>query len=599
MPNSQSNGLVAFTKADSSEPPLEIPALLQAIEDLSTSNQGRKALDYCEQWLHANANIPLSFAVWHTYGVVLHSMGEMNRAVFAFQAALEQNPLFVSSALALSSCLEAQGNLEQADLPLERALQSRADRVTLLNNLGRLAADRWDHERAENFLAESLALQPLQHDVLVTLVLLRQRLCRWPTIPSEWGLADDVLKYFGPLSALAEFNDPQAHLEVAKNFTQAKFPEVGEPLVQAGQLYPNHEKVRVGFLSPDFRLHATSVFFAPLLERLNRESFTVWALDITPSPDEGVLWRKRLLGGVDHHLPLQGLSATDAAKAIKTQEIDILIDMGGMSGNARPDIVALRPAPIQVSYLGFLGSCGNSAIDYIFAAKDMLLEEEAEHYQEKPLYLPNAYVPIELIVEPHLQYTKADCQLPDDAFVFCALLNPYKIRPDVFDAWLRILTRTPQSILWLITDSQAQKNNLLAYAKKHGIDNSRLVFASRMQPSEYRAKLGLADLFLDTTPYGSGATARDAILANLPVLTCAGRSMMSRFSAHLMNLLGLSDFVVSDLAQYEEFAFRMASDPVLLKDYKIKMAQALELSELFSIDQFANDFESALKSVIK
>jgi predicted O-linked N-acetylglucosamine transferase (SPINDLY family) len=367
------------------------------------------------------------------------------------------------------------------------------------------------------------------------------------------------------------------------------------------QPYTGHPKIRLGFLSADFRLHATSVFFAPLLAQLDRNIFEVYALDITVKQEVFSDVRIRLLGYVDHHVPLQGLTDDEAAKQISSLEIDVLIDLAGLTAGARPMIVQAKPAPIQVAYLGFIGSSAFSSIDYLITTNDLIAPGTADCYQEKLLCLPGAYLPIapDLITYEDVPLERSQCGLPDDAVVYCALVNTYKITPQMFECWLRILKKVENGVLWLIGDNQTVQRNLTACASAQGVDINRLIFTARIPPARYRTYLKNADILLDTHPYGNGATAREAILANLPILTFPGKTMMSRLTAHLMSHLDLSDLIASDMAQYEQVAIRLGHNPTQIAQYKKQMREAQVNSTLFDVDQFVLDFADQIKSIVK
>ncbi len=578
----------------------EVGQILQQSNGLLAAGNLPAALELLQTWLVKNPNTPQSFMAWYELGRVLQMSGLPERAEHAFKVVLEQRPGLHEASLAMGVALEAQGKTQEALAVWGASVQSDDTRVALLNNVGRVLDAAFQFEPAEEVLIKSLRSKPNQPEVISTLVHLRARMCRWPVVTLELGVSVEVQQEcMGPLTALSEFDDPAQVLKASRNFLKQKgFDAVGEPLAKRGAFYKDHKKLRIGFLSADFRLHATSIFFVSILEKLDREKFEVYALDITVAQTAFLEMRNRILQGIDHHVPLTKLDDVTAAQTIRNCEIDVLVDMAGLTAGARPGVVARRPAPLQISYIGFLGSCGMDAVDYIVTTKDLFPKEEEGAYSEKPLFLPDTYLSMDDVSNAHPTPTRASCGLPEQGFVYCALLNPFKLRPEMFERWMRILSKVPGSVLWLVEENPTSKKNLIEEAKKLGIGPERLVFATRVMPQEYKARLQLADLFLDTSPYGNGATAHDALLANLPMLTKPGRTMMSRLTAHMMSKLGMDNFIVKDWKAYEKMAIDFGLYPKRIVAEKERMRAARQNSQLFNRSKFVKEFGDMLLDAV-
>jgi predicted O-linked N-acetylglucosamine transferase (SPINDLY family) len=582
--------------------PMDFGQIFNAAQSLELTGDVVGAIDFYRTWLIQHANTSLAYLAWYEFGRLLDKSGEHERSAAAFTAALEQKPDFAMAAIALGYQHERTGQADQALTVWRQCLASGGEPITLLNNIGRVCDGLFRHEEAEAALRQSWQINNQQPEVISTLMHLRQRLCQWPIDDASLGLKEaGHPDHFGPIASLAMFNDPAVNLESTKAFLKSKGYDAIVPVQMQKRLLSHSEsgqsKIRVGFLSADFRMHATSVFFGSLLEKLNRSQFEVYALDITVSKEVFGTVREDLLSKADHCLALQNCSDEEAIAQIRALELDVLVDMAGLTAGARPAIVAHRVAPTQVAYLGFIGSCGIEALDYIISAPDLLLPEQEQGYCEKPLHLSGPYFAInkDLVGFDAPDFSREQCALPPNAFVYCALLNSYKITQPVFECWLRILVRVPSSVLWLVGDNETVKKNLTEYAAQLGIDDSRLVFTQRVHPGHFRSYLRCADVFLDTSPYGNGATAREAILANLPILTCPGNTMMSRLSGHLMLQLQMKDFVVSNWNAYEEFAVKLGQTPELITQYKNKMEGAQKNSPIFDADKFAKEFGAALQ----
>ncbi len=583
---------------------VSLPVLMVQVQQLELSKQDERAMALYQRWLMNNANMPMAHLAWHDYGRLLAKNQDESRAISAFRAAIEQKSDFIPSLLALGISLEKIGQSTEAiSLWKTQIDEVNQNLSVLLNNVGRVELNLSNLEGSEAALLASLRSKPGQFDVISTILHLRQKMSKWPVIIPELQISEvNSASYFGPLSSLAYFNDPVLNLESTRNFLKAKGYYDSAPMGNSHSFcYKKHEKIKVGFLSADFRLHATSVFFAPLLADLNRGIFEVYALDITTRNDPFGDVRQRLLNSVDQHIPLQNLTDQQAVDLIRFHEIDVLVDMSGLTADARPGIVLAKAAPVQVSYLGFIGSSAMESVDYIVTTKELYLEECTDGYVEQPLFLPEIYIPIneDLMPNMDIKISKRDCALPEDGFIYCALVNTYKITPEVFSSWMRILQAVERSVIWLIGENETVKKNLTEFAKNYGIDSLRLIFTARIPPPHYRAYLANADILLDTFPYGNGATAREAILANLPILTRPGKTMMSRLTGHLMGRIGLTDFVVSSAEEYEQFAIALGRSPQRMLPYKQIMHQSRHESSLFKVQEFVAQFGEVLKGVVK
>jgi len=274
--------------------------------------------------------------------------------------------------------------------------------------------------------------------------------------------------------------------------------------------------------------------------------------------------------------------------------VDIVVDLKGYTTDARPGICAFRPAPIQVSYLGFPGTMGVDFIDYIIADATVLPFDKQPHYTEKIVHLPDCYQPNDTkrkISEQPMMRRVAG--LPDGQFVFCCFNNSWKITPTFFDVWMRLLHRVENSVIWLLTDNAGTERNLRNEAEKRSVDPSRLVFAKRVPPDEHIARYRLADLFLDTLPYGAHTTASDALWAGLPVLTCKGQAFAGRVGASLLRAVGVPELVVSSLPEYEALALKLALEPDFLSQLRAKIARNRDTCPLFNTQRFVRHIEAA------
>jgi predicted O-linked N-acetylglucosamine transferase (SPINDLY family) len=374
-----------------------------------------------------------------------------------------------------------------------------------------------------------------------------------------------------------------ARLEIAEEYPAQK------PLWR-GERY-RHDKIRVAYLSTDFRAHAVAFLIAGIFEQHDKSRFETTAISI--SPDDKSETRMRIEAAFDKFIDVREMSDADAAKLMREMEIDIAVDLNGFTGDSRTGILAFRPAPVQVNYLGYPGTMGAPYIDYIIADSTVIPAERQAHYNEKVVYLPDAYQANDRKRRIGETPNRAEAGLPERGFVFACFNNTYKIGPEVFDVWMRVLHAVDDSVLWLLEDNTIASANLRREAETRGIPARRLVFAPRRKPHEHLARQRLADLFLDTRPYNAHTTASDALWMGLPLVTCPGNSFPARVAETLLKAIGVPELITTSLAEYEALALKLAREPARLADVKAKLAQNRDTTPMFDTARFARYLESA------
>jgi SAM-dependent methyltransferase len=327
-----------------------------------------------------------------------------------------------------------------------------------------------------------------------------------------------------------------------------------------------------------------------LFELHDRERFSVHGFCWTR--EDGSAVRRRIIAAMDQFTRIGELDDDAAAQCIRAQEIDILIDLQGLTSGARPNVLMQRPAPVQISYLGFPGTSGLPTLDYLLADAFLLPEAQRAQYSEQPLLAPYCFQISDCRREQAPPLTRAAVGLPDDAFVFCCFNNNYKITEEVFGAWMRILQQVPGSLLWLLADNPSVPLNLRREAQQRGIDPQRLVFAERVAPPVYLTRYTLADVFLDTFPFNAGTTANDALWMGLPVVTRSGRAFAARMAGALLHAAGLDELIVDTLAEYEALAVRLAQSPPTLLALKTAVAKLREHGGVFDMPARVRDIEA-------
>lgn len=356
-------------------------------------------------------------------------------------------------------------------------------------------------------------------------------------------------------------------------------------------------KIRVAYLSTDLRDHVVSDMIAGCLERHDKTQFEITAISLARS--DGSNMRRRLEATFDRFIEAELMSDGHVVSLIRELDIDIAVDMNGNSGDTRTEILALRPAPLQVSFLGYPGTMGTSCYDYIIADRIVLPETLRRHYTEGVAYLPDSYMPndAERPIAPGTP-SRADAGLPKKGFVFACHNSEYKIGPEIFAIWMNLLSAVDSSVLWLKSVNGSAIKNLRQEAARRGVDPARIIFARRIpETDKHLARLRAADLFVDTLPYNAHATACDALWAGLPVLTCMGDSFPGRVAGSILNAAGLPDLTTAALTEYEEEARRLANDPRRLAEIRDRLARNRATCPLFDTKRYTRNLESAYRSL--
>jgi predicted O-linked N-acetylglucosamine transferase (SPINDLY family) len=534
-------------------------------------------------------------AAWFNLGTEFGHAGDAAGAMQAYYSALAISPGFAQAAVNLGLLLERHGEPVAALQVWTEALQPDDSRIALLNQRGRMLEQSGDLAGAADALHASLLTRHDQPDAVQHWLHLRQKMCRWPvlseTIP---GLTrHDLIAQSGPLAALALTDDVPTQRAIAAGFIARKTQPV--PALAPTDGY-RHDRIRVGYLSSDFCSHAMSYLIAELFERHDRSRFEVHGY--CASPDDGSPIRARVIAAFDRFTSVVSLTDEAAARRIRDDEIDILIDLNGLTSGGRLQILRWKPAPVQATYLGFIGPVPLPELDFLLCDDFVIPPGVASAYQPVPLPIEGLYQANDSkrVVGPPM--SRAEVGLPVDRFVFCCFSNHYKITEAMFSGWMEILRQTGDAVLWLVDDNQWSRANLRERALVAGVDPSRLLFAGRTDPASYMARLAVADLFLDTFPYNAGTIASDAIRMGLPLLTLAGRSFASRMAARMLHAIGADAGVAETLEGYVSRAVGLATDRDRYAAYRGHFTETAWEGSLGDIAGFTGHFEAALLRMV-
>jgi predicted O-linked N-acetylglucosamine transferase (SPINDLY family) len=496
----------------------------------------------------------------------------------------------------LGICQHHAGDYAGAEASFGRALALVPDDAVILTNLGSLFVDREDYARAEAVLTRATAQDPPLLYARSLLALSRAQLCAWAGLDALHDAirreldagSDDAVNAFAALSMPLP---PATQLQVARRWARdlaaPAAPALAVPAARRAT------SLRVGYVSSDFRTHATASLLTEVWERHERTRLAIHAYSIGPRETSPL--RTRIEAAFDRFVDCSGDSVEQTARRIAEDGIAILIDLNGYTTHAKSEIFALKPAPVQIGWLGYLGTLGANWYDYVLADRFVCPPAQQRFFTERFLYLPDCYCPSDTrrpvaAVRPE----RMACGLPEQGFVFCCFNSTYKILPTVFDVWMRLLREMPGSVLWLAPGNATAAANLRREALERGLDPSRLVFAPRVGLSEHLARHAHADLFLDTVPYNAGATANDALFMGVPVLTCVGDTMASRVAGSQLSAIGLSELATTRLGDYEALALALARDPALLRQYKDRLRVNRDTHPLFDMARFTRALDDRL-----
>ena len=537
---------------------------------------------------------PLHPETLNNRAVTLIKLKQMHEAIKSLDACLNLEPNYADAHNNRGLVLESMGQNEGALLCYERAVQLDNRHTGAMENRANLLRAMNEIERAIESMDQALAIFPDSHYLLGGKMHSQAFICDWRDFEAQQtqiksGLLKNA-KVSLPFPLLTLIDDPGLHLSAAQTFNAHKFPATDA----LGELvtHPTHDKVRIGYFSADFHNHATAYLMAELFEATDPSRFEVYGFSFGPNKQDEM--RQRIANTFHSFIDVANHSDHQVAAMSRKLGIDIAVDLKGYTKDSRTGIFAARCAPIQVSYLGYPGTMGAPYIDYLIADHTLIPEQSQRHYSEKIVYMPHSYQANDSQRQiSNRIFTRAELGLPALGFVFCCFNNSYKIMPQTFDSWMRILKAVNGSTLWLLHDNPQTVKNLKQQAQRRGVEPERLIFAPRMPLPEHLARHRVADLFLDTLPCNAHTTASDALWAGLPVLTLAGESFAARVAASLINAVGLPELVTTNQDQYEALAVRLANDPQQLTHLRQTLAKNRTTSSLFDGKRFAKNLGKA------
>ncbi|MBT8583223.1 tetratricopeptide repeat protein [Polynucleobacter paneuropaeus] len=528
----------------------------------------------------------------------------------------------------LATVYAALGRSQEALVLYEKAAHINPDSSELLYNLGRLHDDLYREKEAIGFYQKAFELNPRFVEPLINIgtnlivleddldalryfdkafeldpdfpylygdrLYLQQKIGIWHN--QQWQVQNliqaiqDGKKAITPFHLLGLVDDPELAKKTAILYANDRYPI--NPVLGNLPKLANSEKIKIGYFSPDFRNHATAILTAEMFELHNRDRFEIIAFSVNKREKD--VMKSRLMKSFDQFIECAHLNDIDVAKLAREMGIDIAVDLGGITQDARMGIFAARAAPVQVNYLVYPGTLGSNYHDYLLADQVVIPEYLQHCYTEKIAYLPNCYQVNDRKREVSEKvFDRQHEGLPKETFVFCCFNNNYKISPEIFSVWMQLLKELPNAVLWLLEANEVAKENLLIEAKKLGITSDRIIFAKKTKKEDHLGRQRLADLFLDTFPYGAHTTASDALWVGLPLITLIGKSFQSRVAASLLESVGHPELITHDLEGYKDLAIHLAKNPDQLRSIRADLSDKQLMLPLFDTPRFVKSIESA------
>ena len=534
-------------------------------------------------------------SAWLVRGLVLGAIGDAQGALAAYEHALALDPTLAEAWIGRANALLHLQQYDDALAACDRALALNSHLAEAWSGRAKIFVQRSEPDKALAAFDRALALKRDMQVAQSGRLLAKLFLSNWTNFEVELAnlvatvRASDVA--VAPFDFLAMSSSATDQLACAKRFA-ADQPPVSH--LWRGEIY-SHDRIRIGYFSADFRAHPVAQLIAGLLEHHDKSRFEINA--ISYGADDGSELRNRIKAAVENFIDVRTMTDEEIAESVRRREIDVLLDLTGLTQYNRFGVLSRRIAPVQVNFLGFAGTTGADWMDYIIADPTIIPEDQFRFYREQVVWLPDAYQPNDKRLISERLPTRVECSLPEASFVFCCFNSTYKITPEVFGIWMRLLAAIEGSVLWLLQTNSTAMQNLRNEAKGRGISPERLVFAPKLPLADHLSRHRHADLFLDTLPYNAHTTASDALWAGVPVVTRLGEAFAGRVAGSLLKAVGLPELITTSPDEYEAVALKLAHEHSFLASVKAKLARNRDTCPLFHTARFARHIEAAYVAI--
>jgi predicted O-linked N-acetylglucosamine transferase (SPINDLY family) len=560
-----------------------------------------------EKGLKANAVNTLEFYLLeHPNADDLHTLAanmsvkvkDFEKALHHYAESIRINPNDYGNFNNLGILYMEAGSFDLSIEAFKKSIELNPDSAVSYQNIANIFNQQKDFSQSYKYLLSAQKIDPYMPYNKGMIASVMCNMCEWSDFESivtdvqdSIILTGTVSNPFAPITYIKE----QAQLtKIAKDWVESKVPSFNFfPPFDSSE---TNRRIKIGYYSSDFHAHATAILMAGLFEHHDRAKFEIFAFSFGPDGSDAL--SNRIRSSFDRFIDVRDLSDRAITAYSREIGIDIAIDLKGFTQDSRTGIFAERAAPIQINFLGFPGSMGAPYIDYIIGDPYVIPKALECHYTERVLRMPHCYQPNDRLRElKFAQQTREMHELPEDSIVLCCFNNNYKITPEIFSVWMKILANFPHTVLWLLKDNPVAEQNLIKEATARGIDPKRLIFANRVSTTEHLARHQCADLFLDTYPCNAHTTASDALWVGLPLVTCSGNSFASRVAGSLLCAVGLESLVTQSIEEYESKIVLLLNNPDQLTQLRQKLEADRLIAPLFDTARYTKDFEKLLISV--
>lgn len=567
---------------------------------LKEINKNQEAIEYWKTAIQLKKNNPRAY---NNIGNVYFEMNKPEISIEYYNNAISCDNKFYNAYF-------NRGNAKQKMNLLTESIQDYNEAIRINNNYAEAYVARGNSFRNLNKLSDTLKdyekgykINPNYPNLFGNIFFIKKNLCDWKNYKNEYLFLNNNIqkenKTINPFISLSTFNSSEIQKKIAKEHFQKKLKN--KTNLSRNIVFKNlniKDKIKIGYYSSDFKNHAMSQLLVGLFEMHNRDEFEVVGFSLIQNKSDEI--KERIIKSFDKFIDVSTKSEKEIAKISRDLDIDIAVDLMGYTKSNRFEIFIENCAPIQINFLGYPGTLGSDCIDYIIADKTLISKEDEKHYSEKIIYLPDTYQSNDskrIISEK--KFFRKDFNLPDDKFIFCCFNKKYKIDPNIFEIWMNILKKVNNSVLWLLDDENESTTNLIYETKLRNVDPKRIIFSKKIPTHEHLARHSLADLFLDTFPYGAHTTASDALWSALPVITKKGNSFSSRVASSLLKAVSMDELITSNDQEYHDLAVRLATEKKQLNLIKDKLSKNIKTKPLFNTALFTSNLEKAYKLAYK
>ena len=534
---------------------------------------------------------------WSNKGISLCAIQAHEEAINHFNKAINLKPDYAEAWSNKGIVLYELKQYEESIATYDKALSLRPNYPEAWSNKGISLHELKKYDEAITNHEQALSLKPDVDWIYGDLRHLKMKICSWKNFHEDTKTICSKIeahqKIIHPFSLLSLIDNPNLQKKCSEIYVEDKYPF--NPALGNILKSPKKEKIRIGYFSADFRNHPVSLLTVELFELHDKDRFEVIAFSY--GADDKSNMRLRLSKAFSQFIDVSLMADINIARLSRELSIDIAVDLSGHTAHSRMGIFAYRVAPLQLSYIGYLGTTGAQYFDYLIADKIIIPDSYENFYSEKILYLQSYQANDRKKVISEKSFTRHELGLPKNGFIYCCFNYSYKILPETFDCWMKILRASEESVLFLYAENSFVEENLKNYAEAAGVKSERLIFGKHMSLDEYLARYRVCDLFLDTYPYGAGTTASDALWAGLPVLTMAGQTFASRIAASLLNAIGLPELITSAQGDYEALAIELSKNPNKINALRQKLAENILSKPLFDTPLFTKNIEAAYSKI--